>query len=505
MTEVAELCKEVSNILIIRTLSMRELFKDLTRFQKAEFIIMMLLALAIPFSWRVAQYLEAALFVCALLKLAIVQRFRLNPEQKRFKWAYIVFMSTWLIYLIGMLYTDDVSVGWAQVSKKLGFLIFPMVFLFSDMSYLTRERFRAIAYSLVAGCIGFFLMNLGYAIYDVIFCGAGASRFFDQELMKLYYVHHSYLSMYAGFAMTFCFMEFFETESRRLKLFNILSYIFLALFIILLRSRAGLLCTIILFALQWVWLAFIKRQRRNSIIIASVFIIGITASCIAFPQSLARITNTIKDMTTEHHSDHRMVQFKGYKELFSKNLLFGVGTGDRTTETQAAYHRYKENIINEIAATAKNDSACAIVTAQIEDFTKNNYYEPTQSMREFMMELAEDSGCDPDVVNKNLVDYLYINYAIDKEINAHNMFLETIISVGIIGLALLLAYFIIPLVIWIKRKSFDMLYFSFLMIIAFNGLFESVNEGQVGIIFFCFFNSLLFHISFIINNKKQLS
>ena len=45
------------------------------------------------------------------------------------------------------------------------------------------------------------------------------------------------------------------------------------------------------------------------------------------------------------------------------------------------------------------------------DFTKNNYYEPTQSMREFMMELAEDSGCDPDVVNKNLVEYLYINYA----------------------------------------------------------------------------------------------
>ena len=87
MTEVAELCKEVSNILIIRALSMRELFKDLTRFQKAEFIIMMLLALAIPFSWRVAQYLEAALFVCALLKLAIVQRFRLNPEPTRCKSA----------------------------------------------------------------------------------------------------------------------------------------------------------------------------------------------------------------------------------------------------------------------------------------------------------------------------------------------------------------------------------------------------------------------------------
>ena len=41
-----------------------------------------------------------------------------------------------------------------------------------------------------------------------------------------------------------------------------------------------------------------------------------------------------------------------------------------------------------------------------------------------------------------------------------------------------------------------MLYFSFLLMIGFNMLFESVFEVQMGIIFFCFFNSLLFMMSF---------
>ena len=76
------------------------------------------------------------------------------------------------------------------------------------------------------------------------------------------------------------------------------------------------------------------------------------------------------------------------------------------------------------------------------------------------------------------------------------MFFETVMSVGIIGLLLLLAYFLIPFILWIKTKRFDMLYFSFLLMIGFNMLFESVFEVQMGIIFFAFFNSLLFLMSF---------
>ena len=118
------------------------------------------------------------------------------------------------------------------------------------------------------------------------------------------------------------------------------------------------------------------------------------------------------------------------------------------------------------------------------------------------MRKAAEAGYDPEVVGSNLVEYQFIRYAIDNEINAHNMFFETIISVGVIGLLLLLAYFVIPLVLWIKTKHVDLLYFSFLFMMGFNMIFESVFEVQKGIIFFCFFNALLFTLSFRVKRSE---
>jgi len=473
---------------------MKELLDGLKPFQKVEFVLMLLLAAVIPFHWFAAQCCEVALLVCAVLKVCFEQKFTLNKEQLRYKWVYIIFAMTWVVYLVGMIYTENQSFGWAQVSKKLGFLIFPAIFLFSDMSYLTKERYKAIGYALVAGCILFFFMNLSYAVYDVIFNGETSARFFDEQLMKIYYVHHSYLSMYAALGLMFCFYEIFENDNRKVKIINILAYITLVVFIILVRSRAGLIWMVLTFLLQWISLTFIMKKKRIGLIMGSVFVLAVAGACIAFPQSVSRITVTIKDINSEHHSDHRLVQFKGYKPVLKENWLWGVGTGDRTVVTQEAYHAYKAELTEIIGKK---------MSREIDWKIGGQYYEPSESMRKDLMKKAKKHGCDPDVVNKYLVDYLYINYAIDKEINAHNVFFETLISVGVIGLLFLLSYFVIPIVLWIRQKRFDMLYFSFIMMIGFNGLFESVFEVQKGIIFFCFFNVLLFRQAFINENQKN--
>ena len=466
---------------------MKKIFDGLRPFQKAELLIMMLLAFAIPFSWLAAQYCEVALLLCAVLKFIFDQKCQLNENQKRFKWAYIIFAMTWVMYLIGMIYTDNQSFGWMQVSKKLGFLIFPMIFLFSDMSYITKQRLKAIGNTLILGCILFFFMNLVYAVYDVIFNGETTARFFDQELMKWYYVHHSYLSMYASLGLMFCFMGIFENEDRKVKIINVLAYIILVVFIILVRSRAGLIWMVLTFVLQWIWLTFIMKKKKMGWILGGIFILVLAGAIVAFPQSVTRITKTITNITSEHSSDHRLVQFKGYKSVLTDNWLFGVGTGDRSDETMASYYRYKADI------TGKITPEMAEIIDKVID---NQWYEPEESMRRDMMAEAEKRGVDPEIISTYLVEYQFIRYAIDNEINAHNMFFETVISIGIIGLLLLLAYFVIPTVLWIKTKTFDMLYFSFLMMIGFNALFESIFEVQLGIIFFCFFNSLLFTLSF---------
>lgn len=58
--------------------------------------------------------------------------------------------------------------------------------------------------------------------------------------------------------------------------------------------------------------------------------------------------------------------------------------------------------------------------------------------------------------------------------------------------ALLTVAVLIPAVIAVRLKVFDVICFAFLVTIAINAMFESVFEMQMGIIFFCFFWQVLF-------------
>ena len=110
--------------------------------------------------------------------------------------------------------------------------------------------------------------------------------------------------------------------------------------------------------------------------------------------------------------------------------------------------------------------------------------------------MADEYGCDYISVKENLATYLNINVLIESDCNAHNQFADTIIAIGIFGLLLYLSMFIMPIYLWIKNKQFDIVFFTLLFIIAFNSLFESIMERQMGIMFFVFFYFLLFHNNF---------
>lgn len=76
----------------------------------------------------------------------------------------------------------------------------------------------------------------------------------------------------------------------------------------------------------------------------------------------------------------------------------------------------------------------------------------------------------------------------EKRLNTHNQYLQTLLSLGLPGIILLICAFMLP--VYLHRKSNLMLIF-FLGITGFNFLFESVLETQSGIIFFMFFYTLL--------------
>lgn len=480
---------------------MKNLFAKLTPFQKAEFALMLILAFSIPFYWYVAQILEIALVTCAILKIIIQQKFQFNKTQLRWKWAYIIFMLTWLATLCGMIYTQNAAEGWMAVIKKLGFLFFPLIFLLSDMSYLTKDRIRAVFCSLTAGILVFFLTNVIWAAIDVIFNGYGTSRFFDNELMKLYYVHHTYMSMYALLAFAFCFVEFCGCKKMKVKIINAFSMLSLIIFVFLLDSRAGILTLLLEIIMLWLYLTFGLNRRKIGAISGFVVIVAIVAFDFAIPDCFSRIEETVENVTSGKKTDRRLVQFIGYKQVLKEKWLFGVGSGDKYDEIVKSYELQRDNLVSSIVPVQGVDRQTFehnrdILLQEILTFTIQPdisiWHVPNGFTENFIMTDAERRCCTPESVVNMYVDYIYTIDAIANTLNTHNQYFETIISLGVIGLILLLGYFIVPIFIMIKNKNFSIIYLIFILIISFNAFFEAIFERQCGIIFFNFFNMLLF-------------
>ncbi len=469
-----------------------KVFGNLRVFQKLEYVVMLLLAFAIPFHWYAAQCCEVALLTVAVLKIVFDQKCRFNERQMRFKWVYIVFAATWLVYLIGMIYTENTHVGWIQVSKKLGFLIFPAVFLFSDMSYLNKDRIRVIFYCFATACLLFCLMNLYWTLYDGYVLGHNAGLITNNNLMRIYYVHHTYMSMYALLALAFSSVEIIEVKDWRLKIYHIFISISMLVFVVLLDSRAGIICLCVELLILLVWLGFIKKKLLMSVIFTVLISGGIA------PFAVSRLNATIAKLSDDDNPDIRMVEMRCGMDVVENHLLFGVGTGDRSDEMEKAYERYRDTLVAEIKPARAIDEEEFVLCRDemlsgIQRASRAGQWNvPNKRFYRFIDNKPVEYECDTESVRGMAVEYIYVENAIKHDLNAHNQYIDTMISIGIVGLLLLVACFLIPAVIAVRLKVFDVVCFAFLVTIAINAMFESVFEMQMGIIFFCFFWQVFF-------------
>lgn len=86
---------------------------------------------------------------------------------------------------------------------------------------------------------------------------------------------------------------------------------------------------------------------------------------------------------------------------------------------------------------------------------------------------------------------------LERKYNSHNQFVDTTTVTGILGLALMLSFFVVPAVLAIRDRRFDVVFALFLFMIFFNALFESVFEKQAGIMFFVLLFVTMFNGNFV--------
>ena len=473
-------------------------FKGLKPFQLGEYIFLALFAFFVPISWRIATYAMIGIFISTILKGIFEDGFKANELQYRNKVVYFIFIAFWIIYAISFLYSDDSAEARIQIGKRLSFLLFPLFFMTSNLSYLTKDRIRTVMYCFVLGILTLFVINLFWAVYDVLINEVEIVRltsphmFFKTDNIFFPPMHRAYFSLYTCLGLVFCFIEFISTSNVRLKIFNLITLFVMFFSPFYIYSRAGILCIIIILFTLWLWLTFVLKKRKIGIITCVIFLTSLIIGYFAFPKTIQRFTDAIENIQNGK-GDSRVTIRNANRYVIHENFLFGVGTGDRNDETMNSYYRYKDDLISEIKSINPSDLTDNVVDDSDSTLYNEKY---VAEVYEHIDSIIQKNDYDNSDVKEYINEYRIIKHCIQYELNAHNQFSDTIIAVGVIGLLLMLSFFIYPIFLWIKNKNFDIVFFSLLLIAAFNCLFESIFERQMGIMFFVFFYFLLFHRNF---------
>ena len=471
-------------------------FKGLKPFQLSEYIFLALFAFFVPISWRIATYLMIGLFICTILKGIFEEGFKINKSQYQNRIIYIISIAFWALYAMSFFYSENTTEARIQIGKKLSFLLFPLFFMTSNLSYLTKDRIRTIMYCFVWGILAFYIVNFVWALYDIIFNDLSNVRltsyhkFFKANTI-FEFLHRAHFSIFTCVGLVFCFTELFTTKSINIKILNIVSLLILATSPFFVTSRAGILCEALVSFILWIWLTFVKKEMKTGLITGIALITLLVSGYFAFPKTIDRFTDAI-DRIKNGKGDTRLTLRNSYKYAVKENFIFGAGAGDRNDETMRAYYIYRDYIMEDILISLDSLNPCFVLLQKDSD---NLYCKYADTLYSNIAKQINNGK--PNTLPKEIIsEYRIINDCIYREYNAHNQFSDTIIAVGIIGLLLLLGFFIMPFYLWIKNKNFDIVFFSLLFIIAFNCLFESVFERQMGIMFFTFFYFLLFHANF---------
>ena len=381
--------------------------------------------------------------------------------QNRLRSFFIIFISLYIIYLIGLLYTSNLKSGISNLENKLWFLLAPLILFSMDPQWFTPKVRQRLILIFIFSTILMAIFNITCSFCKYLNYPKSFLFFYQNAThipISLYRfqtgapswrnMHPVYLSMYVTFAFvaSLYYLYFSKISMRRWKrIILTVGIIVLFIYNYLLQSKAGILIFLVLLLIAFLFLINKTKWQFSKSILFMLFLGGLTIGVMHYgSNSTNRVPAAIKDLSRERtkkdlHSPHgstcqRLVAWRIAFQQSMKHLPLGTGTGDAIDVMAEAYK---------------------------EQGYKNLY---------------------------------------NARLNPHNQYLQTLLTVGIIGFGILIFYLGYPFYHAFKRKK--LLLLAFIFIVALNLMTESMFETGSGANFIALFMSLLTYDSFVAEEEK---
>jgi O-antigen ligase len=394
-----------------------------------------LLALLLPITPKLLPVIIIAISLLWLLEGAWINKWNAIIENKFF-WAFI---SIYIMYIIGMFYTQNVQHGLRDLETKFSLLLFPLLYTTSKnankIDVFKLLKFLAIGCFIAAViCLAYatynFNLELYYRAHNIPLDYYPYTSYFFSSYLSLF-LHTGYFSLYINLSIAFLIYEilFNSNKKKWYKAIIIFVLFYLSVFNLMLLSKIG---TITMF-LMFLFMLYIWARKKYSGVKVLLFIVSIvmliSVLFISMPNVRYNFENAVetalskneKELDAEDGSASRLLAWKTATHLIQQHLLTGVGTGD---VKQTLTEEYKK---------------------------KGNWH------------------------------------AYEIQLNSHNQFLQTTLAIGVLGLLCLLFFVFINFKNAIKNKN--ILHLIFITAVCLQFVVEASLETQAGVIFIAFFNS----------------
>lgn len=350
---------------------------------------------------------------------------------------FILFSVFFIWQIAGLFFTDSLNLGIERISKRLSFILFPLVLFYPGGKII--RNINLIIRLFAVGILLYIVYCFGNALHNSLIIKEGKwifnpfheyytyeNYFFGERFSDI--VHPSYLAMYVLLSLLISLESVFDNSITIIKRYFwfTISIVFLIV-LYLLSSRAGLMAALIVLPLYFLLKYFETFPKWAIVIILIILVtgfVGFLRTNDRISYSLEEISKTNINKTLE--KDVRFLIWKSAIGVIKQNLILGVGTGDASEELK-------------------------------KEFTRRGY-----------------------------VEGFYDN------LNAHNQYLEVLLENGVIGFVLFLSILGYMSFLAIRQQNLLFGLFIVMMIVVF--LFESVLNRLAGITFFPFFTFLLLNL-----------
>jgi len=368
-------------------------------------------------------------------------------KESRVVWLFAIFFA---FHIIGMIYTDDVAAGWFDIEKKVTLILLPVLLV--SMHRMDPKYVVSIFFVFIGSCIIGTVVCLIHSVKTIItgsvadplassvfwIVNPHASKnwlaFSYSDLASGIRMHPTYLSMYLIFCLLVIYSIFrrdFFHQSRGFQLSLIALCLYLGSFIIFLSTRITTIAFIVL-----VFFGCYRLDVEERKVLRLLYSLGV----VVFFMLMIYI--------------NPVSRYRNYQEVFWLPY-----TSAKTPATR---------------------SLSADIRASL-------WWVGLRSAGETNIVIGAGTG-DVETIMKTTGRKFGV-YNILGSHDPHNQFIFTMLGLGVMGVLLLLACFVLPAYDAYLRNDF--FYLAFIGLFVFLCLTESVLELQKGIVFFSIFNSLL--------------